>query len=304
MGIQRIKLWQRPEGPDDWKKWAEKHLRDHSSESSLRIQDFDHARLGNVHQAVGTTDSPSFVALTLTQTTGTAPMTISSTTAVTNLNADLLDGNHAAAFESSGAVTTHESTYNHTNYNTAYGWGNHASAGYEPGITAGTSAQYWRGDKSWQTLNQAAVSGLTTASSPVFAGLTLTGLSGVVSATAGVLSAATLPVQSTTDITTSLTWDGGWHDFDFTASTSATARWVILSVYADRAADSLEPIMFGPQGTSADGNCTIKLSGNPIGGSAYACGGVVWLPLDADQLAAYHVPANYTNRFAKVIGYM
>ena len=30
--------------------------------------------------------------------TGTAPLTIASTTAVTNLNADLLDGNHAAAF--------------------------------------------------------------------------------------------------------------------------------------------------------------------------------------------------------------
>ena len=27
----------------------------------------------------------------------------------------------------------------------------------EPGITAGTTAQYWRGDKSWQTLNSAAV---------------------------------------------------------------------------------------------------------------------------------------------------
>ncbi len=27
----------------------------------------------------------------------------------------------------------------------------------EPGITAGTTAQYWRGDKSWQTLNKAAV---------------------------------------------------------------------------------------------------------------------------------------------------
>jgi hypothetical protein len=28
------------------------------------------------------------------------------------------------------AVTSHQSTYNHSNYNTAYGWGNHASAGY------------------------------------------------------------------------------------------------------------------------------------------------------------------------------
>ena len=33
-----------------------------------------------------------------TQATGTAPFTVASTTAVTNLNADLLDGNHAAAF--------------------------------------------------------------------------------------------------------------------------------------------------------------------------------------------------------------
>jgi hypothetical protein len=29
-----------------------------------------------------------------------------------------------------GAVSSHEGTYNHSNYNTAYGWGNHASAGY------------------------------------------------------------------------------------------------------------------------------------------------------------------------------
>lgn len=44
--------------------------------------------------------------------------------------------------------------------------------GVEPTITAGTTAQYWRGDKSWATLNQAAVSGLTTSDSPTFAGLT------------------------------------------------------------------------------------------------------------------------------------
>jgi len=91
---------------------------------------------------------------------------------------------------------------NITNWNTAYGWGNHAIAGYltgisgmmvtsalgytpydssnpsgyitasslsgyltaataastyEPKITAGTTAQYWRGDKSWQTLDKTAV---------------------------------------------------------------------------------------------------------------------------------------------------
>ena len=64
-------------------------------------------------------------------------------------------------------------TDNSANWNTAYGWGNHAGLysllghthtianitglqtaldGKEPTIAAGTTAQYWRGDKSWQTL--------------------------------------------------------------------------------------------------------------------------------------------------------
>jgi len=32
----------------------------------------------------------------------------------------------------SGSVAAHESEYNHSNFETAYGWGNHASAGYAP----------------------------------------------------------------------------------------------------------------------------------------------------------------------------
>ncbi|MHB8108120.1 MAG: hypothetical protein ACYDH4_11945, partial [Candidatus Cryosericum sp.] len=49
-------------------------------------------------------------------------------------------GNHAGLYDAtgtaSGVISTHESTYNHSNYNTAYGWGNHASAGY---LTSQTS---------------------------------------------------------------------------------------------------------------------------------------------------------------------
>ena len=44
----------------------------------------------------GTTSS---IKLTLTQSTGTAPMTISSTTKVDNLNADMVDGKHASDFD-------------------------------------------------------------------------------------------------------------------------------------------------------------------------------------------------------------
>jgi hypothetical protein len=92
---------------------------------------------------------------------------------------------------STGSAWGTSITNNSANWNTAYGWGNHASAGYattsaltthanltttahglgasafhadsyfalaghnhsgvyELVITAGTSAQYWRGDKSWQ----------------------------------------------------------------------------------------------------------------------------------------------------------
>ena len=60
---------------------------------------------------------------------------------------------------------------------TTYGFEAHgltaSSVGAEPTITGGTSAQYWTGSKSWVTLNQAAVAGLTTSDTPTFAGITI-----------------------------------------------------------------------------------------------------------------------------------
>ena len=44
-----------------------------------------------------------------------------------------------------------------TNWTAAFGWGNHAAANYQPMIALGTTAQYYRGDKSWQTLDKSAV---------------------------------------------------------------------------------------------------------------------------------------------------
>ncbi|MDI3544394.1 MAG: hypothetical protein PWQ28_675, partial [Candidatus Woesearchaeota archaeon] len=51
-----------------------------------------------MNQNVRTTDSPTFTRLTLSQGTGTAPLSVSSTTLVTNLNADLLDGISSSGF--------------------------------------------------------------------------------------------------------------------------------------------------------------------------------------------------------------
>lgn len=54
----------------------------------------------------GNVTAPRFIS---TQATGTAPLTVASTTAVTNLNADLLDGQHASSFSpiaGSSSITT------------------------------------------------------------------------------------------------------------------------------------------------------------------------------------------------------
>lgn len=57
-----------------------------------------------IGQDVATSATPTFGRLTLSQATGTAPLTVSSTTAVTNLNADLLDGQHGSWYAPPGAI--------------------------------------------------------------------------------------------------------------------------------------------------------------------------------------------------------
>ena len=60
---------------------------------------------GYLNQAIKTSSSPSFVKLTLSQATGTSPLTISSTTVCTNLNADMLDGYHSSSFLNDSGFT-------------------------------------------------------------------------------------------------------------------------------------------------------------------------------------------------------
>lgn len=58
----------------------------------------------NMDQNVRTTDSPSFSRLTSTVATGTAPFTVASTTVVTNLNADLLDGQQGTYYRDASNI--------------------------------------------------------------------------------------------------------------------------------------------------------------------------------------------------------
>jgi len=79
----------------------------------------------HLNQDVQTTASPSFVKMTLTQATGAAPLTVSSTTVVTNLNADKVDGYDAG--NSSGQIPISNGTVC-TNLNADTVDGSHASA--------------------------------------------------------------------------------------------------------------------------------------------------------------------------------
>jgi hypothetical protein len=109
-------------------------------------------------------------------------------------------------------------TDNSANWNTAYGWGNHAGLysllghthtianvtglqtaldGKEPTISAGTTAQYWRGDKSWQTLP---IYTLPTASTTVLGGVKVDGVTITIDAN-GVISGANTYVLPTATAT-------------------------------------------------------------------------------------------------------
>lgn len=82
--------------------------------------------------------------LTSSAQDGTSPLNVYSSTLVNNLNADMVDGKHAEDLSKPSTSTT---VNNITNTNTTTG----------ETIAQGATSEYFRGDKSWQTLNKSAV---------------------------------------------------------------------------------------------------------------------------------------------------
>ena len=85
-----------------------------------------------------------------------------------------------------------------------------AGLGGEPAITAGTTAQYWRGDKSWQTLNTSAVTEgtnlyFTDARARAAISLTTTGSSGASTYSGGVLNVPTYTLAGLGGVSTGTT---------------------------------------------------------------------------------------------------
>lgn len=95
----------------------------------------------------------------------------------------------AGALTTTGVMTA--SGGNSGDWNEAHGWGDHAGGGYEAAIAIGTTGQYWRGDKSWQTLDPTAV-GLSAVTNN--AQVTSVGGSGAIGSSGG--TAPTISVAS------------------------------------------------------------------------------------------------------------
>lgn len=113
-------------------------------------------------QDIHTGASPTFVRATLSQTTGTAPLTVSSATVVTNLNADLLDGLNGSdlALSNLAFVTI----------------GNTGSLSAERALT-GTANQITITDNGVNsTVVLSTPQNIHTAATPTFSGLTLSAL--------------------------------------------------------------------------------------------------------------------------------
>lgn len=64
-----------------------------------------------IGQDVGTSATPSFSTITSSVATGTAPLTVSSTTKVDNLNADLLDGQTGTYYQASSTALTTSTSF-------------------------------------------------------------------------------------------------------------------------------------------------------------------------------------------------
>jgi hypothetical protein len=143
-----------------------------------------------------------------------------------------------------------------------------AGTDYEPPITAGTTAQYLKGDKSLGTLNQAAVAGLTTASSPAFAGLTVGSLSGLLKAASGVVSAATAGTDYLTTSyagTSSIVTVGTITSGTWTGTTIAVANGGTGQTTAANAINALLPTQTSHSGQFLTTNGTVASWGSPAG---------------------------------------
>ena len=89
--------------------------------------------LNSIASHIASTSNPHSVDEMVYPTASGIPIVVTGTSWGTTISNDSANwntaygwGDHSGLYELTGAVSTHESTYNHANYNTAYSWGDHA----------------------------------------------------------------------------------------------------------------------------------------------------------------------------------
>lgn len=153
-----------------------------------------------VIDSLGALSTTNFITTNSTSTSATTTnlyisgsLTKNTTDLVTNLNADLWDGYQFSNYLDQAVKQASSPTFAGLTVGSLSGLikgtagalsAAVAGTDYESPIASGLTTQFWRGDKTWQTLNQAAVAGLTTTDSPTFAGLTISGTEATIAAPA------------------------------------------------------------------------------------------------------------------------
>lgn len=100
----------------------------------------------------------------------------------------------------------------------------------------------------------------------------------------------------------SLTWDNTVRTLDLTSDTSATARWALIHVWAERTSDFTTEFFWYYYNETT--NHIVRIASNEIGSANYQISGCCWLPLDSDQRINYKAPSNTNSNEAILFGYM
>lgn len=129
-----------------------------------------------------------------------------------------------------------------------------SEAGLEPTISAGTTSQYWRGDKSWQTLNKSAVglSNVENTALSTWAGSTNITTLGTIS-TVGTINGTTIPSNKTLVVTT-----------DKLSALASTSSSELAGVISDETGSGALVFGTSPTITTPTLSNTVTLSGTPV----------------------------------------
>ncbi len=269
MGIQRVRQYQSLGMLDDPQSWIRKHLSDHAAEASLRIQDFDHNRLANLHQDVTTTASPTLVGLTLSGLTASKPVFTSA----------------AKALVSTGTLAVDQGGTGLTSL---------GAANAILGVNAGVSALEYKGLAG--TTNRVTVTHAA-------GSITLSGPQDIATTSSPSFYGLTIPQQNSTTgvvIKNAATFDPAYPPLSFQDSTGADVGKMFISPKQDIIIGLDAGLNFAPSSSGYNvliGQGVAELSKNSLTGETFV-GGISGVDADYssyDSFYGYMAGNNYAN---------